>query len=772
MALTKVQPFNANTAASYTFGSVSSNNLVLVGSSSSSSLQNNGEITGWNFANKSFDVSAQETVATGIFFKTDGTRMYIIGTTGDDITEYSLSTAWDITTATAVGVSIGLVEPTPQDLFINSTGTKCYVVGSTHDAVREYNFSTAWQANTLTFVQNVVISAQETVPTGITFKPDLTQMFICGTNGDGVDVYDLSSAGNVASAVFNTFVSLSAQDTAPAAIQFNSDGTQFYMMGSTGDDINSYNLSVPYDLTTATFYKNSFYWGFIESSPAGMFLEFSQNKAWIVGSGSDAVRELDISGDGLRSTAVSNYFDRYVYVGEDFDVRGNAIVESQLTVAGTASLSTTDVSGTFTPSGTVTMSTTTGTISIGTSQTTGTVVIGGTSQTGAITVGRSTGNQSIDIGNGITASGNVKTITIGTLGASGSNTNITIGSVTSGANTSITMYGNVSVQGLSTSGNIAAANIVITNASRLGTITSGTWNGSSISTTFTDAKIVSVSNTNPITATTSSGVVTIGMANSGVTAATYGGASSVPVIVVDQQGRITSASNVTVASGGGGGNFNTSVNRNVGSAITSNSSAIFTAPSTAGIEYIIHSIHVTNINATVQAEVTGSFDGTTYPSNINFSSTIPVPVGTAVELLKRPKVLQPNDKIQISANVNNALHTVITYETQTSTSYFGSGVDITSAATATTLYTAASNSMIESILLTNDDSSDLDVKATVTWTDASDVIQGYYCSNLVVPNDATIEILEAPKYLENGHKIRVEANQANRLEAIISGKSQ
>jgi hypothetical protein len=41
-------------------------------------------------------------------------------------------------------------------------------------------------------------------------------------------------------------------------------------------------------------------------------------------------------------------------------------------------------------------------------------------------------------------------------------------------------------------GNISASNVIITNASRLGTVTSGTWNGSSISTTFTDAKVTSV----------------------------------------------------------------------------------------------------------------------------------------------------------------------------------------------------------------------------------------------------------------------------------------
>ena len=69
-----------------------------------------------------------------------------------------------------------------------------------------------------------------------------------------------------------------------------------------------------------------------------------------------------------------------------------------------------------------------------------------------------------------------------------------------------------------------------------------------------------------------------------------------------------------------------------------------------------------------------------------------------------------------------------------------------------------------------DDDGSNDVKARVIWADGSDTIQGYFVYDLIVPADSTIEIFEQPKYLPSGHKIRVYANQANRLEATISGK--
>ena len=49
---------------------------------------------------QSYTVTSQETSLFGVFFKPDGTKMYIIGSAGDDVNEYNLSTAWNVTTAT------------------------------------------------------------------------------------------------------------------------------------------------------------------------------------------------------------------------------------------------------------------------------------------------------------------------------------------------------------------------------------------------------------------------------------------------------------------------------------------------------------------------------------------------------------------------------------------------------------------------------------------------------------------------------------------------
>jgi hypothetical protein len=127
----------------------------------------------------------------------------------------------------------------------------------------------------------------------------------------------------------------------------------------------------------------------------------------------------------------------------NFDVLGNAKVSgaatitSNLTVSGgtitCGNVAATLLSGNTTTSITFANGLTTGTLTIAGAQTTGTFILGGTSGTGALTFGRSTLSQTINVGTGVAVAATSKIINVGTNGASGSNTLITLGSATVGA---------------------------------------------------------------------------------------------------------------------------------------------------------------------------------------------------------------------------------------------------------------------------------------------------------------------------------------------------
>lgn len=229
----------------------------------------------------------------------------------------------------------------------------------------------------------------------------------------------------------------------------------------------------------------------------------------------------------------------------------------------------------------------------------------------------------------------------------------------------------------------------------------------------------------------------------------------------------------STGSGGGSGLFNTDISQSTGYLLTTTAGNAVVIPNTNPSDrYIVHSIHVTNIDGTGNANITGSFLGTGYEQNITFADNVPIPANTALEMLKKPKILQPGNYIQMISSDTNRLHATITLEKSAEPEYFGSGVDVTVADTYMIAASTNANSVIESILLSNDSAGGFDVMARVTWVNAANTIQGYFCWDLVVPTGSTVEILEKPKFLPNGGKVMVSANMPNRIEAIVSGKKQ
>jgi sugar lactone lactonase YvrE len=192
-----------------------------------------------------FSVAAQELTPSGVFFKPDGTAMYIIGNSGDEVNQYTLSTAWDISTATYLqNFLVNTQETIPIGIFFKPDGTAMYIIGQSGDDVNQYALSTAWDITTATYLQNFSVAAQELTPAGVFFKPDGTVMYMLGASGDDVNQYTLSTAWDISTATYLQNFSVQMQDTNPEGIFFKPDGTVMYMLGSSGDDVYQYSLSI------------------------------------------------------------------------------------------------------------------------------------------------------------------------------------------------------------------------------------------------------------------------------------------------------------------------------------------------------------------------------------------------------------------------------------------------------------------------------------------------------------------------------------------------
>ena len=240
--------------------------------------------------------------------------------------------------------------------------------------------------------------------------------------------------------------------------------------------------------------------------------------------------------------------------------------------------------------------------------------------------------------------------------------------------------------------------------------------------------------------------ITSALVGSGVTINNTGIDAGIGAGIITASTYLGDGSNLTgIAAGGGSGQFNTGLTGATAYAVTTSMATALTANASSSYRTVIHSIHVANISS---SEVTVSGE---MQSSFSFAHTIPIPAGSAVELLKQPKVLGASETIELQASANSALQATIIAEQKEDTDLWDAQIDLTSGATWTDLYTSASNpSVVQSILLANDDGTN-DVKARVVWTDGSNNIQAYLCYDLVIPADSTVELCEQPKYLSLIH---------------------
>ena len=67
--------------------------------------------------------------------------MYIVGATNQRIYQYTLSTAWDISTAVydSNNILISAQDATPRGIFFKDDGTQFYVTGETNEKVYQYS---------------------------------------------------------------------------------------------------------------------------------------------------------------------------------------------------------------------------------------------------------------------------------------------------------------------------------------------------------------------------------------------------------------------------------------------------------------------------------------------------------------------------------------------------------------------------------------------------------------------------------------------------------
>jgi hypothetical protein len=274
---------------------------------------------------QNFSIASQDGSPQGVAFNSTGTKMFIVGEDGNDVNEYTLSTGFNVSTASySQNFSVSSQDTSPRDIAFNADGTKMFIAGRSGNAIYEYTLSTGYDVSTSSFVDSLNISSQESEVEGLTFSTDGTKMFIVGGAGDEVNEYDLSIGFDLSTASFSQNFSVSAQETQPFGISFNTDGTKMLIVGATGRDVNEYDLTTGFDVSTASF-VDSFSVSSQATNPNGIAFNTNGTKMFITCSDTDNVYEYTIG-----STDYTNQMDKtqldavtdpnHIALGDDLDL--------------------------------------------------------------------------------------------------------------------------------------------------------------------------------------------------------------------------------------------------------------------------------------------------------------------------------------------------------------------------------------------------------------------------------------------------------------------
>jgi len=205
--------------------------------------------------NDIFSVSTNSISPQGLFFKPDGLKMFIADGSGSaDIDEYTLTTGFDLSTA-SYSQSGSLTQfGQLKGLFITKDGTKLFTADGNSANITRYDFGTPWDISTISFNQFVntpVFSVDDGVTSAqdVFFRPDGGRMFIMDNDANGLvnnlETYDLSTPFDLTTSVWaeNEDMSHGGSNTFEGIFFKDFDGQTVYLVTSDGERIYEWGLT-------------------------------------------------------------------------------------------------------------------------------------------------------------------------------------------------------------------------------------------------------------------------------------------------------------------------------------------------------------------------------------------------------------------------------------------------------------------------------------------------------------------------------------------------
>jgi hypothetical protein len=205
---TKSLDIETNTSSPYTMDISTDGYNVYIGDAfgiKQYTLGTAWDLSTGSYASKALDTTSQGSYIDGLGFNSDGSKVYALSSTADRVYQYTLSTPWDMSTGSydSKYFSVASQTTTPYGMTFKSDGTIMYITASSARKVYQYTLSSAWDISTASYSgKSFSIADTFEVLEDIRFNSDGTRMYIVDS---GVTVYQftLSTAWDVSTASFD-----------------------------------------------------------------------------------------------------------------------------------------------------------------------------------------------------------------------------------------------------------------------------------------------------------------------------------------------------------------------------------------------------------------------------------------------------------------------------------------------------------------------------------------------------------------------------------------
>lgn len=205
--------------------------------------------------------SASTSAKPGIYFKSDGTRMWFLVSGINIVYQSELTTAWDVRTiqASTVSLTLDLPSSSPAGISFSKNGDKLYILaanGTTATYLAEIPLTQAWNISSAVLASKTVITISTatygtvTVARGLHIDQTGTRVYVGGSAGstthNTIFYYTMSTPYTL-----STLSAVQGSTTVVStswAFSLNSSGTELYVnaWATTGAVFRKYTLSVPW----------------------------------------------------------------------------------------------------------------------------------------------------------------------------------------------------------------------------------------------------------------------------------------------------------------------------------------------------------------------------------------------------------------------------------------------------------------------------------------------------------------------------------------------